>query len=138
MRLRIFVIVKEDSIRESMRLHLQDQGHEVVAISEPRACKVYNQKACNHQHPCGDILFIDHSFPRMSGLDFIAEMIEKGCKGLTRNKVVMANSATEADFRRAEQLGCVLLKKPVTLCDIDTLIASMQQRIPKGRKLSRL
>ena len=31
-----------------------------------------------------------------------------------------------------------LLKKPVTLCDIDTLIASMQQRIPKGRKLSRL
>ena len=138
MKLRIFVIDDEPCITDTFNWHLSEQGHEVICIAEPTSCSVYQGKECDHQHPCGDILFIDKNMPRMSGLEFIEHMKGKGCKGLTQNKVVMSGSLEQVDIDKAIELGCIVVDKPITFDQIDELIEEMRKAIPADRKLADL
>jgi DNA-binding NtrC family response regulator len=138
MKLRIFVIDDEESIRDTFNWHLTDNGHEVICIAEPTECAVYQGKDCDHDEPCGDILFIDKNMPKMTGLEFIEEMSKKGCKGMTKNKVLMSGSMTNEDIYRAKELGCLAIDKPVTLAKLDELVAEMKKLIPSDRKLAEL
>lgn len=87
---------------------------------------------------CADILFVDKHMPKMSGLEFIEHMESKGCKGLTRNKVVMSGALTEQDRQKAKSLGCIVVNKPITLAEVDTLIEEMKQTISLDRRLAEL
>ncbi len=76
--------------------------------------------------------------PEMSGLEFIEHMKNKGCKGLTQNKVVMSGSLENSDIEKAIELGCVVVNKPITFDQIDELIETMKKEIPADRKLAKL
>jgi CheY-like chemotaxis protein len=138
MNLRIFVIDDEPCIAETFRWHLSDQGHEVICGTEPTACKIYQGGVCDHDDPCGDILFVDMYMPKMNGLEFIEHMEKKGCKGVTRNKVIMTSSIENVDIQRGIALGCLVIQKPITLAQIDALIDEIKKNIPPDRKLADL
>lgn len=138
MKLRVFVIDDEPCITETLNWHLGDQGHEVICATEPTSCSVYQGGQCDHEHPCGDILFVDKNMPKMTGLEFVAHMTKKGCKGLAQNKVVMSGDLTKEDIDKALELGCVVVEKPVTLDEIDALIEKLKKDIPPDRVLADL
>lgn len=138
MRLRIFVIDDEQCITDTMQWHLEDQGHEVICAPDPTLCSVYQGRHCDHERACSDILFVDKNMPNMDGLTFVEHMVKKGCKGLTRNMVVMSGSLDPEDFARAKALGCKVANKPVSLEEIDRLVAEMKENIHPERELADL
>jgi CheY-like chemotaxis protein len=138
MKLRIFVIDDEECVTETFKWHLSDKGHEVICSPEPTSCKVYQGDQCDHEHPCGDIMFVDKHMPKMSGLEFIEHMKKKGCKGAAQNKVVMSGAMEHSDVQKALGLGCSVAYKPITFAQIDALVEKMKKNIPPGRKLADL
>ena len=135
MSLRIFVIDRNESIRDSFQLHLEEQGHEVLTASEPAVCDVFRGHDCTRDRPCGHALFISYHFSGMNGLDFIERMQQKGCKGSVRHKILMSGDTTVIDMHRAHRLGCRVLQKPVNLTQVDAIIKEIEQTVPANETL---
>lgn len=138
MKLRIFVIDDEESIRETMQWHLEDQGYEVLTAAEPKLCAIYQGHECSGEYSCGDLLFIDYNMPQMNGLDFIERMSQRGCKASAQNKIIMSGDITAIDTSKAKRLGCKIEQKPLLFSRVDEIIAECKTRIPKQRKLADL
>jgi len=138
MRLRIFVIDDEQCIRDSFKWHLEDQGHEVLTAPEPVVCDIYKGHDCSEIYPCGDILFVDYNMPRMTGLEFVELMSQRGCKGHPSNKIIMSGDTTTIDMERVNRLGCQVIQKPVTLLRVDEIIDECKSRISEKRRLANL
>ena len=138
MNLRIFVIDDEESIRDSFRIHLEGQGHEVLTADKPHACAVFQGHDCDRDYPCGHMLLIDHFLPGMNGLDFIQMMEQRGCKGAMRNKVLMSGDTTAVDKEKAERLGCHIIQKPLTLGKLDQIVDEVQATVDLNEKLANL
>jgi len=138
MKLRIFVIDDEESIRETMKWHLEEQGHEVLVAPEPLICDVYLGCKCVDEYACGDILFVDYKMPRMTGLEFVELMAKRGCKGLTENKIIMSGDTTAIDIAKVEKLGCKVVQKPLSLSEVDKIVAVAKKRLHPDRRLADL
>ena len=138
MKLRIFVIDDEKSIRDTFQWHLEENGHEVIVAEEPLICDLYRGCNCQGDDPCGDILFVDYQMPRMNGLEFIHMMHNRGCKGNPANKYLMSGNLNVVDMALVKALGCNLLQKPVTLEKIDQIVEEVKQRLPTDRQLTPL
>ena len=138
MKIRIFVVDDEKMITTMFEDLFNDQEYEVIVAAEPTSCMVYNGQRCTHEYACGDILFVDKDMPKMNGLDFIKHMGEKGCKGLTKNKVLMSGNISEQEERLAIELGCRVLHKPFPLSSVLALVEEMKKSIPPERKLEPL
>lgn len=126
--LKILIVDNEECIRESLRMHLSEQGHDVLTASEPVICNVYRGEPCSQEAPCGDVLIMDQNMRTMKGLDFFEKMEQNGCRGLPQNKLVMSGSASPAELERARLLGCRFIQKPFTLPEVDKFIESVQLR----------
>lgn len=135
MQLRIFVIDDEECIRDTMKWLLEEQGHEVLTASEPLLCELYQEHECTQEFPCGDILFIDYKMPRMTGLEFIELMSQRGCQSPAENKILMSGNINEIDMKKAQQLGCQVVEKPLPLTVINKLIEQAKTRISPERTL---
>jgi len=131
--LKIVIVDDEECIRESIRMHLSEQGHEVFTATEPTMCDVYCGRPCSKKNPCGDVLMIDQNMRTKKGLDFFKEMQQNGCLGVAANKVVMSGSMNEEEMALAESLGCKFILKPFTLPQVDRFIEEAQNRILSSR-----
>lgn len=138
MKLRIFVIDDEESIRETFQWHLEANGHEVVVAEDPLISDIYHGCECQEDHPCGDLLFVDYMMPRMSGLEFIEMMHKRGCKGNPANKYIMSGNVNVIDMGRVKEIGCNVLQKPVTLEKIDEIVAEFEESLSPDRQLTSL
>ena len=130
MSLTIFVIDKEESIQDTLKLHLEEEGHEVFTASEPSSCPVYKGHHCDKESPCGHALFISNQLGKMNGLDFIKMMEDRGCKGMMRNKVLMSGNIDMVDTDKAKSMGCIVLQKPVSLQTIDKIVQQVEESVP--------
>jgi len=136
MPLRVFVIDDEECIRDPLQWYLNDQGHEVLTAEDPSACPVYAGHDCDKDFPCGHVLFIDYQLPSMNALDFIESMKQRGCKGMTRNKVVMSGNIDHVDHGRAAQLKCRVMQKPLTFSQVDGIIANILKHCDPEERLA--
>ncbi len=112
-KLRIMIIEDEPCIRDSLTWFLEDLGHEIIAAEIPADCHVYQGHTCKRKTSCTDVLLIDQHLPGMKGLDFIEALVERGCKGITSNMLLMSGDSTSIDQERAKQLGCTVVQKPM-------------------------
>jgi CheY-like chemotaxis protein len=135
MKLRVLVFDDKESILVALKRYLEIHGHEVICAHEPTACKAFQGKVCNHGYPCGDILLTDNKMPNMTGLEFIEHMRNRGCKGLSQNKIVMSGFFSKDDIDKAYELGCHILNKPIIMEEIEELIEKIQKTILPDRKL---
>jgi CheY-like chemotaxis protein len=138
MKIRIFVIDDEKMITDLFVDLFDENEYEVIVSDEPTSCMVYNGSTCKHEYACGDILFVDKDMPNMNGLEFIEHMDRKGCKGLTKNKVLMSGNISEQEEELAKELGCRVLHKPVSIYTILSLVEEMKKSIPLDRRLEAL
>lgn len=138
MKLRIFVIDDEESIRETFQWHLEAKGHEVVVAEEPLACDIYHDCACQEGSPCGDLLFVDYAMPRMTGLEFVEFMHKRGCKANPAVKYIMSGNINIIDMEKVKEIGCNVLQKPVTLEKIDEIVEKIKAIHSPDRQLTAL
>ena len=138
MKLRLFVFDDKEDILVALKRHLEVQGHEVICAHEPTVCRAFQGEVCDHEYPCGDILLTDNKMPNMTGLEFIEHMKNRGCKGLSKNKIVMSEFFSKEDIEKAKELGCHILNKPVIVEEIDKLIEQIKYTILPDRTLTDL
>jgi DNA-binding response OmpR family regulator len=128
MKLKIFVIDDEKSIRDTFRWHLEDLGHEVFTFAAPAECDVQKHCACQKSIPCADALLIDYNMPGMNGLDFIEKQLTHGCKADSRNILLMSGDTSNIDMKKAAMLGCRVEQKPFSLESLEMWIYAVQLR----------
>ena len=138
MRLRIFVVIEDKSIRDELSRHLSDTGHVVFASPEPVLCDAYHGRFCSADKPCGDVIIVDTHLKRMSGLQYIEDLGNWGCRGQCVKKALIADNLSEAEGRMVEKNSCYVLKKNLDFVEIDAWIADVHRAVDPGRKLADL
>jgi len=134
MKLKIFVIDDEESIRDTFRWYLQDLGHEVFTFAAPVECDVQAYCLCQQASPCADVILIDFNMPGMNGLDFIENQMKHGCKADCQNILLMSGDTTGIDMKKVFELGCRLEQKPVSLEAIEGWLGEIQTRKRENRE----
>lgn len=137
-KLRIIIIDDEECIRESLKIHLSDLGHEVVTFDSAMACPAFNNHECENSGACADIVLVDHNMPGMTGLEYLKKMTHHGCRVLPRNRVLMTGDATPALENEIKKIGCDIIQKPLRLSKIEELIDQARIFISTSRKLSQI
>ena len=122
------MIDDEESIRDTFRWHLEDLGHEVVTFASPAECDVQKLCLCQQSSPCVDAILIDYNMPEMNGLDFVETQKKHGCKGDSRNVLLMSGDTTKIDMNKVAELGCSLEQKPFSLETLEKWISEVQSR----------
>lgn len=114
MRARIFLVDDYAEILRSTERLLRRAGHEVFTFSRPSLCE---RCRCEEGHACTDIVISDVRMPEHTGLEFIENQRQKGCRA---PYLALASGAwSKADFARAKELDCQIFQKPF---DIDALL----------------
>lgn len=132
MPLKIFVIDDEESIRISIKWHLEDLGHEVVTAERPQFCDALLSHQCNQGSACGDALIIDYRMPGMTGLEFIEMLVQRGCRGSTSNMLVISGNTGDIDMARVRTLGCTVMQKPVSFAELESWLAEVERKKPEA------
>ena len=138
MKLRIFVIDDEECIRDTFRWYLEDQGHEVITAESPKTIINFSNNCNRRKHACGDVFFVDHNMPEMTGMTFLEHASKKLCKLPQRNKVLMSGALTQDLIDRAKRMGCTTMKKPVKFSQIDAFLEKATARVSPERLLAEL
>lgn len=140
MKYRAIVFEDDENCRQLLCLILQQRGYEVISSADPSLCPVYltPHETCSNQHACGDFLLTDQRMPHISGLDFIANQQQRGCKGTLLHKAVISGSWTPAERAQAKQLGCKVFTKPYKAKDINTWLDGLEPLIDPQRQLTQL
>jgi CheY-like chemotaxis protein len=137
-RPRTILLEDDDQMRQMLTLLLERRGHEVLAFSSPAACSIFLDPACQcpQQHPCADILITDLNMPIMNGLEFIHLQEQRGCKGMTENKLLLSANIDQKQVAQAQKLGCAVMRKPFRLTNLLAWIAEAENRIAADRQLA--
>lgn len=129
-KLKIMIIEDEMCIRDSLQWFLEDLGHEVFTGDSPFSCNVYKGGQCTKRVSCTDVFIIDHHLPNLRGLDFIEQLVERGCKVVTSNMLLMSGDTTSIDLNKAESLGVKAVQKPIDFEYLENWLAELDVEGP--------
>lgn len=133
MKLKVVIVEKEDSVRESLRWYLADEGHEVICT--PNIKELRNilpcPQTCSHIERCADIYLIHKTMiGGKTGHDFVRDQIKAGCKVSPPNMAIISSATEESDFAKARELGYRVIQKPVRFDQIDDMLEDVKMCIP--------
>ena len=72
--------------------------------------------------------------PTETGLEFIKERLDHGCK--INYRALMSADWSDPDMKKAQELGCRIFHKPFNLDDLVQWLNDCVERIDTNRKLS--
>ena len=130
--IKILIIDDDESVRDSLKWHLEDFGYEVLVAEDPTICPVYYHEKCTAEDRCADVLFIDQNMPRMTGAEFIKMQAERGCKLPAKYKLIMAGAVTVDVKKLADPLGCQIFQKPFSLGDAEVFVLKAKSEMDKS------
>ncbi|NIQ37016.1 MAG: response regulator [Proteobacteria bacterium] len=138
MKVRAFVFEDNDTLRSMMSSVLEGRGYEVMSFPDPGFCPmVLNRECpCPHKHACADIIITDINMPSMTGLEFLENRRQNGCK--VKNRAVMSGRWSEEELDKARKLGCKIFEKPFSFADLGRWLEECEKRLDPKRKLSDL
>ncbi len=115
MALRVVIFEDEQVTRDVLSRLVSSCGHEVHCFPDPTCCPLYHESSCvcSAEQACGDVLITDNRMPVMSGLQFIQQQHERGCRGVLRNKAVISGYLSPEELELSEKLGCTFFPKPL-------------------------
>ena len=114
--LRILIIDDDELVRETLGEFSQLLGYEPILVDDPSLPPLPCQESqmCSAEHPCADVMLIDHYLPTMFGLDYIESQIRKGCKASAHSRAIITGALSTQETQRAHSLGCHVLLKPIS------------------------
>lgn len=135
-KLRAILFDDEQGIRQLLEAVLKRRGYEVFTYRDPSLCLLQHSHDCQCEETqlCADIVITDIDMPNVSGLDFVAGQVRKGCK--IRNLAIMSGGWSEVTIKRARDLGCAVFEKPVALSALADWLDKCEERMDQGKDLS--
>ena len=121
----ILLVDDEAKIRNALAEALREDGHEVVAVGNPReAQKLLARSAF-------DVLLVDNLMPELTGLDLIRELISTTAEADRPQILMMTAHATVESAIEAMKLGALdYLQKPF---EIDELLVVVNRALDHQR-----
>ncbi|NOG83458.1 MAG: response regulator [Planctomycetes bacterium] len=136
MKMRAFIFDDNELVRSLVSLILEKRGYEVFAFSDATLCPIFlrNDCPCPSEHTCTDIIVADINMPNITGLDFIENQLNFGCK--VRNFGVISGNWTNARIEQAKRLNCQIFEKPIDFEHFEKWLDDCERRSDPERKLS--
>lgn len=108
----------------------------VKSFSDPGMCplRASGDTMCPLNHACADIIISDVNMPTETGLKFITERLDHGCK--IKCRALMSADWSYGDLQKARELGCRIFHKPFELEELVQWLNECRERIESERKLS--
>ena len=125
--LHVLIIDDEESIRSSLSIHLGQLGYTVETAEHPLDCICVLTGTCQDDAPYADVIISDQYMPHMTGLEFMANRSERGCKGAKQHLAIMSANISDDERQRAVELGCRIFIKPFKLEEIEQWLDEIQQ-----------
>jgi CheY-like chemotaxis protein len=133
---RVLIFEDNDILRFTLKNILDDLGYEVHAFSNPGMCPLYysSSHSCLSDYSCSDIIITDVNMPVETGLEFIKNRLNHGCK--MKFRAIMSADWNETDLQYAEKMGCKVFSKPFELEDLLRWLDNCRKQIDQNRALS--
>lgn len=126
------VLDDEETIRSLLCKLLSRRGYEVTSFSNPssRECPRQGDGPCPQpkDQPCADVILTDLEMPTRSGLSYVEDQLQHGCK--CPHIALISGSASEADFDRARQLGVKTFTKPLHIKEFENWLDGVENSQP--------
>jgi CheY-like chemotaxis protein len=138
MNYRSLIFDDDEMIRELLQSLFKRRGYDVVAFQHPHLFPFLNTDhcPCSGDQRCTDVIMSDLNMPFQNGLDFIEELINKGCR--CSNIALMSATFEPGHFSRGKSLGLTIFNKPFHTVDIYNWLDRIEKNIAPSRKLSDL
>ncbi len=135
MRPRVLIFEDNDILRSALEYILQQKGYEVFTFSDPKGCPTCHSTShtCPKDYACADIIISDVNMPSKTGIEFIKERQQKGCK--VKYRALMSGDWTESDLKDAQEFGCFVLHKPFDIKKMLNWLDNCAAKINPERKL---
>jgi len=134
-RRRVVIFDDEPLIRRALWIFFDQRNYEVLTFPEPSVCPlhVHQQCPCPEGTLCSDLVLSDVNMFGKNGIDYIEELMNKGCR--QRHFALMSGGFSEVDQERAAKLGCALFGKPLHMGALTAWVESVEKAISPERKL---
>jgi CheY-like chemotaxis protein len=135
-QLRAIVFDDNESIRNLVKRVLEDRGYEVLIYTDPTECPLQHSHECqcDETQVCSDIVISDIDMPNVSGLEYVEQQLNKGCK--VPNIAIMSGLWSESRLEQAKALGCKTFEKPFALGALTEWLKECESRIDPDKSLS--
>jgi CheY-like chemotaxis protein len=136
MKPRVLIFEDNNLLRSTLDNILKELGFEVFTFSDPGMCplRASGDSICPLNHACSDIIISDVIMPTETGLEFIKERLDHGCK--IKYRALMSADWSYTDLQRAQKLGCRIFHKPFNLEELTQWLNDCRKRIESTRELS--
>jgi CheY-like chemotaxis protein len=132
MAIRTFIFDDDELIRKTLSFFLKSEGYEVYDYPRPALCPYYlNQQCeCGGAHSCTDVIITDLNMPGESGIEFVENQVQNGCK--VKNIAVMSADWDNPAIDRAIALGCKIFQKPFSIIELRDWLANIKSEVQKS------
>jgi len=135
---RVLIFDDDEIIRSLLWVLFDKRGYEIVTFPHPGFCPLCKKTVCPcpiHE-ACADIILSDLQMPIKTGIDFLEEQLQKGCK--CKNMALMSASFTNEAISKAKSLGIKLFRKPFGVEEVVKWLEKVEKNIDGERKLANL
>jgi DNA-binding response OmpR family regulator len=134
-RRRAVIFDDNDLIRHSLWVFFDQRGYEVFTFPEPGLCPLHvvRECPCPGDASCADLIISDVEMWNANGIDYIEQLLVKGCK--QKHFALMSGNFSDADLVRASKIGCVLFTKPLEMDAVEAWVKVVERSIPSERVL---
>lgn len=135
LKLRALIFEDENALRNALCQYLKRIGFEVVSFSDPcfsLFCSA-SQCPCLENQTCADVLISDIRMPQTYGVQFIQDLLNKGCR--FKNIMIMSADFTMPEYRQSVELGFNTIEKPFSFNEIKVWLDECKKNIDPNRKL---
>ncbi|MBW2565763.1 MAG: response regulator [Deltaproteobacteria bacterium] len=135
-KLRAIVFDDNDDDRYLVKRLLERRGYEVLCYADPSECPLLHSHECQCEQTeaCCDILITDLNMLRVSGLEFLEQQIQKGCK--IPNIAIASGDWSDSNLKHAQRLGCTTIEKTPKLDALADWLHERGLQIDPSRLLS--
>lgn len=130
------VIFDDEELYRSVLWHFFDKrGYEVLTFPYPDMCPLHisSECPCPLETSCADIILSDVNMLGRNGVDFIEQLINKGCRH--KNFALISGAFTDQDRARASRLGCAVFEKPLDMQALIAWVEDIEKLLPPERTL---
>ena len=98
---------------------LDEQNFAVTSFADPTLFLTdHDYEYCPADHPCVDLIITDNQMPGMTGLEFLEQLKQKGCKVPDQRKAIISGNWSSEQVTRAEKIGCKVFHKPTPMDEL--------------------
>lgn len=126
---RVLLLDDDELIRWCLTQTFEQRGYEVLAFPEPRKCPLSfeHRCPCENFNDCVDLIVSDVNMLGASGIDFVEDLIAKGCR--VHNIALMSGAFSDEDLARASRLKCAVFPKPINMSAFLNWVVGVERSI---------